>query len=174
MEGIIRGAEIGDAAQLLRIYAPYVTGTCVSFETEVPSLDEFTARLRESLKRYAYLVCEVQGEIVGYAYGAQFRARPAYRYSASTSVYIREGFHRQGIGKALCEALIERLRERGFYTLVAGVALPNPASVGLHRAMGFREVGVYHNVGYKAGGWRDVMQLELALRAYDTPEGEPR
>lgn len=174
MEGSIRSATAEDLAQLRDIYAYYVENTCVSFETEAPSLEEFAARVRESLERYAWLVCEIRGEIVGYAYASAFRARQAYLYSASTSVYIKEGFHRQGIGKALYEALIDSLRKRGYYTLVAGVALPNPGSVGLHRALGFREVGVYHNVGWKAGGWRDVMHLELPLRAYDTPKGEPR
>lgn len=172
LEWTIRSASVEDAAQLVEIYAPYVLNTCVSFETEVPSVAEFASRIRESLDRYAYLVCEAQGEIVGYAYGSMFRARPAYRYSASVSVYIRQAFHRRGIGKALYEKLFERLRELGFYTLVAGIALPNPASVGLHRAMGFRDVGVYHNVGYKAGQWRDVMHLEMPLRGYDTPPGE--
>jgi L-amino acid N-acyltransferase YncA len=172
MEGSIRSAIVEDAARLLDIYSHYVENTCVSFEMEAPSLEEFTARVRESLERYAWLVYEVNGEIVGYAYAGPFRARGAYRYTASTSVYIREGYHRQGIGKALYEALFGVLRGRGFYTLVAGVALPNPGSVGLHCAMGFCEVGVYHNVGYKAGGWRDVMHLELPLRAYDTPAGE--
>ncbi len=172
MEWIIRSAAGGDAEQLLNIYAPYVTDTGVSFETEVPTVAEFTARMRESLERYAWLVCEVRGEIAGYAYGSMYRARPAYRFSVNISVYIREGFHRQGIGKALYEALFERLRERGFYTLIAGVALPNPASVGLHRALGFREVGVYHNIGYKAGRWHDVLHMELPLREYGTPEGE--
>lgn len=172
MQWSIRGAAMEDAAQLLELYAYYVENTCVSFETEVPSLAAFASRVKESLENYAWLVCEAQGQIVGYAYASAFRARGAYRYTASPSVYIKEGFHRLGIGRALYEELFKILRERGFYTLVAGVALPNPGSVGLHRAMGFQEVGVYHNVGWKAGAWRDVMHLELPLRAYDTPQGE--
>lgn len=174
MEWSIRDAVPGDAAQILAIYTPYVTDTCVSFETEAPSAREFARRISESLERYAYLVCEAGGEIVGYAYASEYRSRPAYRYSANTSVYIKQGFHRQGIGRALYETLFDRLRERGFYTLIAGIALPNPASVALHRAMGFREVGVYHNIGYKLGEWRDVLRLELPLRAYDAPPDHTR
>ena len=174
MEWSIRSAAVEDAAQLLDIYAYYVTDTNVSFETEVPALAEFTARVKDSLEHYAYLVCEAGGKIVGYAYASAFRARQAYRYTAGTSVYIREGYHRLGIGRALYTELIERLRALGFYTLIAGISVPNPGSVGLHRAMGFREVGIYHNIGWKAGGWRDVMHLELALREYDTPPGEAR
>ncbi len=174
MEWTIRDALAGDAAQILAIYAPYVTDTCVSFESEAPSLEEFTRRISESLKTYAYLVCEADGEIVGYAYASLYRARPAYRYSANTSVYIKRGFHRRGIGRALYEQLFDRLRARGFYTLVAGIALPNPASIALHRAMGFREVGVYHNIGYKHGAWRDVLRLELPLRDYGVPPAETR
>ena len=135
-------------------------------------MEDFAGRIRHSLDSYAYLVCEAQGEIAGYAYGGMFKARAAYRYSASTSVYIKRAFHRQGIGKALYTELFNRLRERCFYTLVAGVALPNPASVGLHLAMGFSQIGVHHNIGYKLGAWRDVLWLEKALRAYDTPPGE--
>ena len=169
---IIRSATAGDAAQLRAIYAPYVSDTCVSFETEVPTAAEFAARIRESLSRWAYLVCEAQGEIVGYAYAGPHRARTAYRYSADVSVYIRRDFQRRGIGKALYTALFERLKARGIYTLFAGIALPNLGSVGLHKAMGFHEVGVYHRAGYKAGRWIDVLWLELPLRAYDTPPDE--
>jgi L-amino acid N-acyltransferase YncA len=173
MEWSIRSAAVEDAAPLRDIYAYYVKNTCVSFETETPSLEEFAARVRSSLERYAYLVCEVNGEIAGYAYAGPFRARGAYLYTASPSVYIKEGFHRQGIGRALYERLFELLLERGFYTLVAGVALPNPGSVGLHKAMGFQEVGVYRNVGYKFGQWIDTLWLQKALRAYDMPEETP-
>ncbi len=173
MEFIIRSAVPGDAAQIREIYAPYVLHTCVSFEFEVPSLEEITRRIDKSLKRYAFLVCEAQGAIVGYAYATEHRVRAAYRYSADTSVYIREGYHRQGLGRALYEALFDALLKRGIYTLVAGVALPNPGSVGLHKAMGFAEVGVYRNIGYKFGQWHDRMNLQKALRAYDTPEEAP-
>ncbi|MBE0601483.1 MAG: N-acetyltransferase [Firmicutes bacterium] len=169
MEYAIRSAVMGDAAALLAIYAPYVTDTCVSFEESPPSPDAFAGRLRESLDQYAWLVCEVRREIVGYAYATAYRARAAYRYSASTSVYIKVGYHRQGIGHALYEALFERLKTLGIYTLVAGIALPNPASVGLHKAMGFAEVGVYRSVGYKFGRWQDTLALQKALRVYDTP-----
>ena len=170
---VIRSATPEDAAQLRAIYAPYVTGTCVSFETEVPSVAEFAQRIKASLSGWAYLVCEAQGEIVGYAYAGAYRARAAYRYSANVSVYIKPDYHRQGIGKALYEALFEKLRILGFYTLVAGIALPNAPSLGLHKAMGFREVGIFHNIGYKHGQWRDVLRLEKPLRAYDTPPDEP-
>ncbi len=169
MECAIRSAVMDDAAQLLAIYSPYVTDTCVSFEETPPSPDAFARRLKECLDHYAWLVCEVRGEIVGYAYAGAYRARAAYRYAASTSVYIKNGYHRQGIGRSLYEALFERLKALGIYTLVAGVALPNPGSVGLHKAMGFTEVGVYRSVGYKFGRWQDTLALQKALRDYDTP-----
>ena len=174
MEWSIRDAVTGDAAQILAIYAPYVTDTCVSFETEVPSVEEFTRRISEILKSYAYLVCEARGEIVGYAYAGSHRSRPAYRFSAEPSVYIKREYHRQGIGRALYQRLIARLRERGYYTLCAGVALPNEGSVGLHHAMGFRDIGVYHNIGYKLGEWRDTLWMEMPLRDYGAPPAETR
>lgn len=169
MEHTIRSAVMGDAAALLAIYTPYVTDTCVSFEEIPPSPDAFACRLQDCLDNYAWLVCEVRGEIIGYAYATAYKARAAYRYSASTSVYIKQGYHRQGIGRALYEALFERLKVLGFYTLVAGIALPNAASVGLHKAMGFAEVGVYRSVGYKFGRWQDTMALQKALRDYAAP-----
>ena len=132
----IRSATPEDAPQLRAIYAPYVTNTCVSFETEVPSVAEFAQRIKASLSRWAYLVCEARGEIVGYAYAGPYRARAAYRYSANVSVYIKPDYHRQGIGKALYEALFEQLRNLGFYTLVAGLPCQTPPASGCTRRWG--------------------------------------
>jgi len=172
MKMVIRSATPDDAADTLKIYAPFITGTCATFETEVPSVEEFRDRIEGIARVYPYLVCEIDGKIVGYAYASRHRERAAYKYTADASIYIAPGYHRRGIGKALNTRLFEMLRERGIYTVLAGVTLPNAASIGLLKSLGFTEVGVYRNVGYKLGRWLDLMWLEKPLKAYDNPEKE--
>jgi len=165
----IRDATPADAGAILSIYAPYVANTCVSFETEVPTIDAFTARIEKIVKSYPYLVCECDGVIAGYAYATRHRERGAYRYSADSSVYVAHDYQRRGIGRALYTRLFELLASLGIYTVFAGVVLPNERSVGLHKALGFTEVGTYHNAGYKLGRWLDIIWLEKPLREYDEP-----
>lgn len=166
---MIRDAKEHDAARLLEIYTPYVTDAAISFETEAPSLTEFAARITSVQKQYPYIVCEMDGMVVGYAYATRHRARAAYRYSADLSIYVDQAYHRKGVGRALYGKLFELLRKRCVYTAYVGIALPNDKSMGFHKSFGFEEVGTYHNVGYKAGKWIHVMWLEKPLRAYDTP-----
>ena len=170
MEFTIRRAAVSDAADILQIYAPFITDTCVTFDTEVPTVSEFAARIENIMKGYPYLVCEGDNKVIGYAYASKHRDRSAYKYSADVSVYIARGYQGRGIGGALYTRLFELLGERrGIYTAYAGITLPNEKSVGLHKAFGFSEIGVYHNVGYKLGRWLDVMWMEKPLRQYDTP-----
>ena len=153
-----------DARACLDIYAPFVRDTSVSFEVDVPSLEEFRDRIRATIARYPWLVLEVDGQVVGYAYGSQHRSRASYRWAVDVTVYVDPGHRGIGAGRRLYEALLERLRRQGFQVACAGIALPNDASVGLHRAMGFEPVGIYRRIGWKAGAWHDVgwWQLELA------------
>lgn len=162
----IRNAALSDALDILRIYAPFVTDTYVSFETEVPSIEEFTMRMESTMKSYPYLVYEIDHKILGYAYASKHRERDAYKYSADMTVYVDPDYHRQGIGRALYTELARMLGELGIYTAFAGITQPNEKSVGLHKAVGFTEVGVYHNVGYKFDTWLDVMWMEKPLREY--------
>jgi phosphinothricin acetyltransferase len=171
MAPIIRLATEDDAAQILEIYAPFCRETPVSFETEPPSLEEMRRRIAAILPSHPWLVCEEDGSILGYAYASKHRERAAYMWSVDVSAYVREGRRRGGLGRALYTSLFAILRLQGFYNAVAGVALPNPGSEGLHRAMGFEPVGVYPHIGYKCGGWHDVAWSQLALRA---PEPDPR
>jgi phosphinothricin acetyltransferase len=160
---VVRDASAVDAAACAAIYAPYVTGTAITFETEPPSADEMAARIETALRSYAWLVLEEQGRVVGYAYGGRFHARPAYRWAAEVSVYLEPGRRRSGGGRALYEALLARLRERGFRLAIAGMTLPNEASVGLHEALGFAPVGTYRRIGYKLGAWHDVAWMQCRL-----------
>jgi L-amino acid N-acyltransferase YncA len=164
-----------DAAACAEIYAPHVEGSPVSFEERAPDAGEMAERIERYAASHAWLVAEGNGEVVGYAYATAFNERPAYRWSTSVSVYVDERARGQGIGRALYEALFERLRERGFRQACAGITLPNAASEGLHRHLGFELVGVNREIGWKEGAWRDVgwFQLELAP-APDGPPPEPR
>jgi phosphinothricin acetyltransferase len=166
----IRFAEPDDAQEILNIYAPYVADTCISFETEVPTVEQFAERIRNILAKYPFLVYLEDNKIAGYAYASRHRERSAYQYSVDVSVYIAPENHRHGIGKALYEKLFELLRAQSIYTIFAGVAQPNKASMELHKSVGFTEVGTYHNVGYKHGKWIDVTWLEKPLREYYNPE----
>jgi len=158
-----------DAEEILGIYTPYVTGTCVSFETEVPDLENFRERVRKISEAYPYLVCEFDGKVIGYAYASRHGERAAYKYSVNVSVYVSPEHQRQGVGRMLYLRLFELLLKRGFYTAYAGITVPNEKSEKLHRSLGFNLVGIYHNVGYKHGKWLDVMWLEKPLREYGTP-----
>ena len=164
-----------DAAACAAIYAPHVEGSPVSFEERAPEAAEMAARIERYGTSHAWLVAEREGKVVGYAYATAFNERPAYRWSASVSVYIDASARGSGVGRALYEALFARLRERGFRTACGGITLPNEASRGLHQSLGFEQVGVNRKIGWKEGAWRDVgwFQLELAAPG-EGPPPEPR
>ena len=165
----IRSAALADAADILQIYSPYIKNTVITFETEVPSVEEFRARIGTIKSRYPYFVCEINGKIRGYAYASRHGERSAYRYSVDVSIYVDLNYQHRGIGKALYFKLFEALKSYDFYTAYASITLPNEKSICLHQAFGFHEVGICHNVGYKSGRWLDVIWLEKALKPYDTP-----
>jgi phosphinothricin acetyltransferase len=171
----IRDADPGrDAAACAAIYAPSVEGSVTSFELRAPAPEEIAARMRHYQRTHPWLVAERGGEVVGYAYACEFNQRPAYRWSASVSVYVAAGERGQGRGRALYQELFSRLRRQGFRMACAGITLPNAPSVALHEHLGFEPVGVNREIGWKDGGWRDVgwWQLELAP-APDGPPTEP-
>jgi phosphinothricin acetyltransferase len=160
-----------DAAACAAIYAPYVEASSVSFETDAPDAEQFAARIAETSARYPWLVLEDDGgRVAGYAYATQHRARAAYRWAADVAVYVDPEVHGRGAGWRLYEALLGLLRRQGLRIACAGVTLPNDASVGLHRALGFEHVGTYRAIGWKAGAWRDVAWFELLL-APDVDDG---
>ena len=167
---MIRFAAAKDAAELLEIYAPYVTGTTVSFEYEVPAVEEFRRRVEETSARYPYLVWEEDGALLGYAYAHPYAARPAYQWSAELTVYLRQGVSRRGLGSRLYGALMELLRLQGVRNVYGCVTAENTASVAFHHALGFREAGRFSQVGYKLGRWLDVLWLEKAIASGGEPQ----
>lgn len=150
----VRIAAESDAVRCAEIYAPFVRDTWISFESAPPTPQEMVARIRAA---HSWLVAEDdQGHTVGYAYANRHRERDAYAHSADVTVYVELGQSRRGIGKALYEELLPALKAKGLHAAFAGIALPNAASIALHEAMGFSPVGVYREVGWKLGAWRDV------------------
>lgn len=164
MKTRLRLADKRDASQMLAIYAPIVRETTISFELEPPSEVEFQQRIESYQQQMPWLVCEINGEIVGYAYASPYRTRAAYQWSVESSVYVGEKYRRQRIAKALYTGLLKLLQLQGFYNVVAAIALPNPASVALHEAIGFVSVGVFHRVGFKFGKWLDIGFWQLSLQ----------
>jgi L-amino acid N-acyltransferase YncA len=166
----VRSATEADAAACAAIYAPYVTDTVVSFETDPPPPAEMARRIAAA---HEWLVLEDDGRVVGYAYGAPFHPRVAYRWACEVSVYLELGRRRTGGGRMLYEELLARLTERGFRVAVGGMTMPNDASAGLHRALGFEPVGTYKRIGYKFGAWHDVAWTQRTLASGDDPPKEP-
>ena len=160
----IRLATPADAAAVRAIYAPIVSSTPISFELEPPTVEEMAARIAAVLPTYPWIVLTDGDGVAGYAYGRQFQTRPAYRWSVETSVYVGDDRRRAGFGGKLYRSLLELLTRQGYRQALAGIALPNPASVGLHQACGFRLTGVQERLGWKLGAWHDVgwFQRELA------------
>jgi phosphinothricin acetyltransferase len=170
----VRPATTADAEACAAIYAPYVIDTAISFENDPPSVAEMADRITDRLRSHAWLVLEDDDRVVGYAYGGPFKQRLAYRWSCEVSVYLERGRRRTGGGRALYTELLDRLAERGFRIACAGMTLPNEASVGLHRAMGFEPVGTYRRIGWKHGQWHDVAWTQRAIGPTDEPPAEPR
>jgi L-amino acid N-acyltransferase YncA len=160
----IRNALPADIEQMLAIYTPFVSDTAVSFELEAPTSAQFAERLVKVQKGWAWLVAQDRGRLLGYAYGSLHRERLAYQWSTEVSVYIAPAAHRRGVGKALYEALFLALAAKGYCNAYAVVTLPNAASVGLHEAVGFKQVGTFPRVGRKFGQWHDIGWFHRVLR----------
>jgi L-amino acid N-acyltransferase YncA len=166
----LAGPEDGPAVQ--RIYAPFVAESAVSFELEPPSAAEMTKRIVATLPAHPWLVKEERGLVVGYAYAQPFAPRAAYAWSATTSIYLDSSVLGRGIGTELYRALIRVLELQGYRQLLAGITLPNPASVALHERSGFKPAATYRDVGWKLGGWHSVGWWQLTLAADRRPPSD--
>lgn len=153
---VIRGARAQDAAGCLAIYRPFVTDSWVSFEAEPPTTQQMAARIASANERHSWLVAYCENQLAGYAYGTMHRARYGYRFSTETSVYVADGFQGKGVARKLYRELFDALRRLGYFHAFAGITCPNDRSEAFHRAAGFEPIGVFPNVGFKLGQWRDV------------------
>ncbi len=169
----LRLATPADAKSILAIYSPYIENTSFTFETEVPSVDDFAERIRTYLLNWPWLVCEIDGEIAGYAYATRHRERTAYQWCTEGSVYIHDDFQRAGIAKALYSSLFEILEKQGFRNVYAVINLPNDKSVAFHESCGFKHFATYEKVGYKLGKWKNVGWWRLILNEFGDEPAVP-
>jgi Sortase and related acyltransferases len=160
----IRFADPGDAETMLNVYAPYVRDTAITFEYEVPSVQEFAGRVENVTTLFPWLICEsADGGTAGYAYASRFRPRAAFQWDAEVSVYLSPEFHRGGIGSALYGCMEAILLAQGYRNLYALITHPNAASEGFHRSKGYCALGIYHKTGFKFGKWHDLIVMEKQL-----------
>ena len=164
-----------DAERVAEIYRYYVEDTDISFEEEAPSFDEMRGRMEAVLAWTPWLVAveHESDRVIGYAYASRHRERAGYRWSVDISVYIDRSWHRRGVGRALYAELIAILRRQGMVNVYAGIAVPNPGSVGLHESFGMKQVALYEEVGFKFGTWPDVAWFALRLNEPTAEPAEP-
>lgn len=170
---LIRPVTPADAAAVLGVYSPYVLGASSTFEYDVPTLDDFTARIEKISAQYPYLVCEVDGQIVGYAYGSTHRERAGYRWCAEATVYLNETYHRRGIARVLYTALFTLMKEQGYHSIYVSILSTNESSVAFHRSMGFEDIGTFRNIGYKLGEWHSNIWMQLFLNEHHAAPALP-
>ncbi|WOQ16565.1 GNAT family N-acetyltransferase [Raineyella sp. W15-4] len=170
---IIRDAIPADAAACAAIYAPYVDDTTITFEEVAPSVEEMAGRMARAATDWAWLVAEVDGRVLGYAYAGRFKERVAFRWSCETSVYLAADTRGRGLGKLLYTTLLDRLTQRGYRTAVAVITQPNEASMALHRSFGFEQVALLPSIGFKHNAWRDVVWLLRSLGDGPVPDQAP-
>lgn len=166
----IRYAKLNDAARILEIYSPHILKTPTSIETEVPSIEEFQARMEETMTKFPWLVYESGDRVLGYAYASTHRSRCAYGWSVESTVYIDEPSQGQGIGAKLYRELFRLLKEQGAVNVFAGITQPNDASVRLHESLGFTPIGRFKDVGFKLGKWWDVGWWQLPIQKPVEPQ----
>ncbi len=170
---LLRVARPSDANGILTIYAPYIENTSFTFETETPSIEQFSQRIETYLHTWPWLVCEIDGVIAGYAYATRHRERTAYQWCTETSIYIHDNFFKKGIGSALYTALFDILKRQGFRNAYAVINLPNEGSVVFHESCGFTHFATYEKVGYKLGKWKNVGWWKLSLNEYKDDPAAP-
>ena len=172
---LIRLAAAADAAAIAGIYAPHVTDSFVSFEEAAPTAAEMALRVAGDGRGFhPWLVAELDGKVIGYASSSPFRSRPAYRWTVETGVYLSPQAQGQGMGRALMERMLALLEGQNFTAVVAGITMPNPASVALHEKLGFAPTATYRDTGFKLGAWRTVQVFARDLAPRLTPPLEIR
>jgi phosphinothricin acetyltransferase len=163
---------LSDAAQCAAIYAQYVRYSTATFEYDPPDVAEMSSRITTAQTTHEWLVADSADGVAGFAYAGVWNPRPAYAWSCETTIYLHSGAVGGGIGTALYQELLDRLRARGFHQAIGRIALPNEPSVRLHESFGFVPVGVHRALGYKLGQWVDVMHTSCQLMPA-TSEPEP-
>jgi phosphinothricin acetyltransferase len=163
---MIRLATKQDAKKMLEIYSSFILNSGITQETEVPSVKDFEQRIISSLEQRPWLVCELNGEMAGYAYAGKHRERKGYQWCTEPSVYVDENFYRHGVASALYKALFDILKLQGYVNAYAVITLPNDKSVAFHESFGFTYLTTYQKIGYKLGQWHDVGWWQLQINSH--------
>jgi L-amino acid N-acyltransferase YncA len=164
MNDLVRNAVANDAWAICRIYNHFVLNTTGTFEEAAVSIDDMAGRIKEITAGLPWLVCVHDNEVLGYAYATKWRARPAYRHSVESSVYLAEGASGRGLGTMLYKALLDELAGQSIHAVMGGIVLPNPRSIALHEKLGFEKVAHFREVGFKFGQWLDVGYWQLIMK----------
>jgi len=172
MKQTMRLAALSDSESILKIYEPYITDTAITFEVVVPPLGEFSDRIKGIIKEYPFLVYEIDGAVVGYAYASKHMERAAYAYDVNVSVYVASEYHGSGAAYKLYECLFILLKELGYKNAYAIITEPNIKSLKFHDKFGFTLIGTHHKTGYKFGQWHDVTWLEKTISEHDDKPGK--
>ena len=170
----LRLALPSDAAACLAIYRPFIETSHTTFETDVPSVEEFARRIESTLAERPWLVAEENGRVVGYAYASPIKDRAAYQWSVEVAVYVAEGYRGRGVGRSLYQALFRCLKGQGFVNAIGIIALPNAASIALHEALGFEKISHLKGIGFKLGAWHDSGWWQKRLAAAPSQPTPPR
>ena len=160
---MIRPVQLSDAAAIRAFYQPYVTETAITFEVDVPTVQEFESRITKTLPQFPYLVAEVDGKVVGYAYASTYYARAAYDWTTELSIYVSKEARGQGVGSDLYTALEEELQARGYLRFLACIAVPNEASISMHEKRGYVQVAHFPKIGYKFNKWHDIVWMQKTI-----------
>ncbi len=161
---MIRNIQLTDAQKIIEIYNPYILDTIITFEEKPIDKFEMEQRIRHVQEQgLPWIVLELNDEVVGYAYASAWRTRAAYRYTVESTIYLKQNIKGKGYGRQLYSALLDRLKQNGIHTAIAGISLPNEESVGLHESLGFRKIAEFREVGFKFGKWIDVGFWQLML-----------
>jgi len=168
-----RQATIDDAKELVSIYAPYITNTTITFETEIPTIEDFQQRIKEITANFPYLVAvDDDNKILGYAYAHLYGTRAAYAWTVEASIYVDHNYKGHGLGRELYQRLEAILKQQGVVNLLAAVTEENSGSVKFHEKLGYREVGTFQKAGFKFGRWLDVIWLQKEINP-KLPEMKP-
>ncbi|MFT5185728.1 MAG: L-amino acid N-acyltransferase YncA [Flavobacteriales bacterium] len=162
-EILIRPVREEDARAIWEIYTPFIREGAITFDVEVYPVSEFVKRIRAHTPEHAWMVAVIDEKVVGYANATEHRKKQAYNTTKEVSIYVREEARGHGVARLLFGRLFQELKEQGVNNLLAGITLPNDASVRLHESAGFTLVGTYLRVGFKDGNWQDVSWYEYWL-----------
>ena len=169
----IRLVKKEDAKGILAIYAPYVENTTITFEYDVPLIEDFSKRIEDISDSMPYFVAIENNTIIGYCYATKYRARAAYQWAVELSIYIDKAYARKQIGTILYTVLLDTLKKLGYHQAYACITMPNTSSINFHKKFNFKEIGIFHQCGYKYNQWLDTLWMEYKLQEYNEQVQSP-